>query len=123
MEGAGEAHLAIFDIKTPLVEKEVVEMKSSCEELQKAEEMELRKQAAKEGIGEAAAEEDVAAEDVNKCDPNATAQDDSKVSKVRDHQRLLARHKIIEKRKEWLETVNNAKKEEQVKQKAEEPGS
>ena len=49
-------------------------------------------------------------------------------SKVRDHQRLLARHKIIKKRKEWLETVNNAKmedsmrkqKEEQVKQKAEE---
>lgn len=49
-------------------------------------------------------------------------------SKVRDHQRLLARHKIIEERKEWLETVNNAKteasrkkqKEEMTKQKAEE---
>merc|ERR1711962_1056416 len=33
-------------------------------------------------------------------------------SKVRDHQRLLARHKIIEERKEWLENVNNAKMEE-----------
>ena len=49
-------------------------------------------------------------------------------SKVRDHQRLLARHKIIEERKEWLETVNNAKVEnaqkeqmaELAKQKAEE---
>merc|ERR1712240_395439 len=30
-------------------------------------------------------------------------------SKVRDHQRLLARHKIIEERKEWLETINTAK--------------
>jgi len=29
-------------------------------------------------------------------------------SKVRDHQRLLARHKIIEERKEWLEKLNTA---------------
>merc|ERR1712130_60501 len=32
-------------------------------------------------------------------------------SKVRDHQRLLARHKIIEERKEWLEKVNTAQQE------------
>merc|ERR1711976_435330 len=32
-------------------------------------------------------------------------------SKVRDHQRLLARHKIIEERKEWLEKYNNAQQE------------
>merc|ERR1719234_1037109 len=41
-------------------------------------------------------------------------------SKVRDHQRLLARHKIIEERKEWLETINTAKMEESLKQKQEE---
>merc|ERR1712183_262396 len=49
-------------------------------------------------------------------------------SKVRDHQRLLARHKIIEERKEWLEKYNNAqqeaaiesKRKEMEKQKAEE---
>merc|ERR1711962_794104 len=41
-------------------------------------------------------------------------------SKVRDHQRLLARHKIIEERKEWLENVNNAKMEDAVKKQQEE---
>merc|ERR1712223_2311619 len=41
-------------------------------------------------------------------------------SKVRDHQRLLARHKIIEERKEWLETINTAKMEESQKQQREE---
>jgi hypothetical protein len=29
------------------------------------------------------------------------------VTQVREHQRLLARHDIIEKRKEWLEKCNN----------------
>merc|ERR1712106_309168 len=32
-------------------------------------------------------------------------------SKVRDHQRLLQRHKMIEDRKEWLEKLNNAQQE------------
>merc|ERR1719278_1904598 len=41
-------------------------------------------------------------------------------SKVRDHQRLLARHKIIEERKEWLETINTAKMEESLKQQRDE---
>merc|ERR1712013_460030 len=41
-------------------------------------------------------------------------------SKVRDHQRLLARHKIIEERKEWLETINTAKMEESQKQQRDE---
>merc|ERR1719370_1809519 len=41
-------------------------------------------------------------------------------SKVRDHQRLLARHKIIEERKEWLENVNNAKMEDSQKQQRDE---
>merc|ERR1719516_458117 len=32
-------------------------------------------------------------------------------SKVRDHQRLLQRHKMIEERKEWLEKLNSAQQE------------
>merc|ERR1711962_872424 len=41
-------------------------------------------------------------------------------SKVRDHQRLLARHKIIEERKEWLETINTAKQEAAIESKRKE---
>merc|ERR1712123_63191 len=41
-------------------------------------------------------------------------------SKVRDHQRLLARHKIIEERKEWLEKYNNAQQEAAIESKRKE---
>ena len=39
---------------------------------------------------------------------------------VRDHQRLLARHKIIEERKEWLEKYNNAQQEAAIESKRKE---
>merc|ERR1712042_202765 len=41
-------------------------------------------------------------------------------SKVRDHQRLLARHGIIEERKEWLEKYNNAQQEAAIESKRKE---
>merc|ERR1719427_2330393 len=41
-------------------------------------------------------------------------------SKVRDHQRLLARHKIIEERKEWLEKYNTAQQEAAIESKRKE---
>merc|ERR1712029_110854 len=41
-------------------------------------------------------------------------------SKARDHQRLLARHKIIEERKEWLEKYNNAQQEAAIESKRKE---
>ena len=40
--------------------------------------------------------------------------------KVRDHQRLLARHKIIEERKEWLEKYNTAQQEAAIESKRKE---
>merc|ERR1719466_146632 len=41
-------------------------------------------------------------------------------SKVRDHQRLLARHKIIEERKEWLGKYNNERQEAAIESKRKE---
>merc|ERR1719412_3426014 len=41
-------------------------------------------------------------------------------SKQRDHQRILARHKIIEERKEYLEKLSMHREQEEVKKQAEE---